>query len=338
MPLSLPNLDDRRYKDLVEEALALIPSRGPGWTNHNPSDPGITLVELFAYLTEMMVYRVNRITDDNIRAFLRLVNGPKWQQRGPLGAEIREAILELRRTVRAVTPDDYEMLAVAAHPKAARAHCLPRRNLQVADPFAAESPGHVSVVVVNVEGEKREAETRAMLGMVRERLELSILLTTRLHVVAPRYVTLSVQTTLETKPGAKDKAGEDEPPAVEQSGEGAQAGRPQKGVVELAGTALKGFFHPLRGGPEGKGWPFGRSIYVSEIYALLDKLSGVDYISELNVSIVPRAGETAAAAAARAKRDANGVIYAFELQPDELVSESMDLSGIRAKRPTVKLK
>jgi hypothetical protein len=338
MPLSLPNLDDRRYKDLVEEARALIPSRGPGWTNHNPSDPGITLVELFAYLTEMMVYRVNRITDDNLRAFLRLVNGPTWQQRGPLGAEIREAILELRRTVRAVTPEDYEMLAVAAHPKAARAHCLPLRNLEAADPFVAESAGHVSVVVVNVDGEKGEAETRAMLGKVKEQLALSMLLTTRLHVVAPRYVTLSVQTTLETRPGAKDKVGEDEPRAAEQSGEGAQeSGSPQKGVAELAATALKEFFHPLRGGPEGKGWPFGRSIYVSEIYALLDKLPGVDYVSELNVLIVPRAGETAAAAA-REKRDAGGVVYAFELRPDELVSESMNLSGIRAKRPTVKLK
>ncbi len=338
MPLSLPNLDDRRYKDLVEEALALIPSRAPGWTNHNPSDPGITLVELFAYLTEMMVYRVNRITDDNIRAFLKLVNGPEWRQQGPLGAEIRTAILELRRTVRAVTPEDYEMLAVAAHPKAARAHCLPRRNLAAAKPFAAESPGHVSVVVVNVDGEKREAETREMLGKVGEKLELAKLLTTRLHVVAPRYVALSVQTTLETKPGAKDKAGDDEPPDEKKSDEGAPPVKPRKGVVELAKEAVAEFFHPLRGGPERGGWPFGRSIYVSEIYALLDSLPGVDYVSQLNVSVVPRAGENEADAAARQKRDAKGVVYAFELEPDELVSEEMDLSGIGANRPTVKSK
>src|SRR5690349_4133941 len=53
MPLPLPNLDDRSYTDLVEEARRLIPTYAPEWTNHNPSDPGIMLIELFAYLTEM---------------------------------------------------------------------------------------------------------------------------------------------------------------------------------------------------------------------------------------------------------------------------------------------
>lgn len=336
MPLSLPNLDDRRYKDLVEEALALIPARAPGWTNHNPSDPGITLVELFAYLTEMMVYRVNRITDENIRVFLRLVNGPKWEQRGPLVAEVRQAILELRRTVRAVTPDDYEMLAVAAHEKAARARCLPRRNLEAPAPFAQESPGHVSVVVVHKGGEKSAGETPEMLREVRTKLEKAALLTTRLHVVAPRYVALGVRATLETKPGAKDKAGEEETTARGQGdAEATREGKTQKGVVELAQEALKEFFHPLRGGPERQGWPFGRSVYVSEIYALLDRLPGVDYVSSLEVSVAPREGETAADAGARARRDAAGVVYAFELQPDELVSERLDLSGIEARRPRV---
>jgi len=71
MPLELPNLDDRTYEDLVAEALRLIPNYAPEWTNYNPSDPGITLIEMFAYLTEMLLYRQNRITDDNLRTFLR---------------------------------------------------------------------------------------------------------------------------------------------------------------------------------------------------------------------------------------------------------------------------
>ena len=53
MPLVLPNLDDRTYADLVAEALAMIPARAPEWTNFNPTDPGVTLIELFAYLAEM---------------------------------------------------------------------------------------------------------------------------------------------------------------------------------------------------------------------------------------------------------------------------------------------
>ena len=56
MPIQLPNLDNRQFTDLMEEALALIPTYAPEWTNHNPADPGITLLELFAYLTEMLIY------------------------------------------------------------------------------------------------------------------------------------------------------------------------------------------------------------------------------------------------------------------------------------------
>ena len=77
MPVDLPELDDRTYADLVEEALALVPAQAPEWTNHNPSDPGITLIESFAYLTEMLIYRLNRVSDDNLRAFLRLID-PEW--------------------------------------------------------------------------------------------------------------------------------------------------------------------------------------------------------------------------------------------------------------------
>jgi hypothetical protein len=80
MPLQLPNLDDRRYADLVEEARSLIPTHAPEWTNHNPSDPGITLIELFAYLTEMLIYRLNRVTDENKKKFLKLLKGSEWKE------------------------------------------------------------------------------------------------------------------------------------------------------------------------------------------------------------------------------------------------------------------
>src|SRR4051794_27494232 len=116
MPLQLPNLDDRRYKDLVAEALTLIPTHNPTWTNHNPSDPGITLVELFAYLTEMLVYRMNRVTNDNKLAFLKLLNGPEWTPpvAGDLLDEIRRAVLGVRERYRAVTADDYEYLSTVS--------------------------------------------------------------------------------------------------------------------------------------------------------------------------------------------------------------------------------
>jgi predicted phage baseplate assembly protein len=71
--LPLPNLDDRRWVDLVQEGQALIPFYAPEWTDHNASDPGITLVELFAWLAEMDLYQLNRIPARHLRKFLSLI-------------------------------------------------------------------------------------------------------------------------------------------------------------------------------------------------------------------------------------------------------------------------
>jgi hypothetical protein len=73
MPLLLPNLDDRQWADLVAESTALIPVYGPQWTDQNYSDPGITLVELLAWIAEMDIYRLNQITDRERLKFLALV-------------------------------------------------------------------------------------------------------------------------------------------------------------------------------------------------------------------------------------------------------------------------
>lgn len=73
MSILLPNLDDRRWQDLVEQGRALIPLQAPEWTDHNASDPGITLIELLAWIAEGDLYRVNRITERLKRALLRLM-------------------------------------------------------------------------------------------------------------------------------------------------------------------------------------------------------------------------------------------------------------------------
>jgi predicted phage baseplate assembly protein len=67
------NLDDRTFKDLVEECILRIPRYCPEWTNHNPSDPGITLIEMFAWLTDQMLLRFNQVPRRNYVAFLELL-------------------------------------------------------------------------------------------------------------------------------------------------------------------------------------------------------------------------------------------------------------------------
>ena len=73
MALPVPNLDDRRFQDLVDEAKRLVQQRCPEWTDHNVSDPGVTLIELFAWMTDQVVYRLNRVPDRNYVKFLELI-------------------------------------------------------------------------------------------------------------------------------------------------------------------------------------------------------------------------------------------------------------------------
>lgn len=73
MPLPSPNLDDRRFQQFVDDAKRYIQQRAPEWTDHNVSDPGVTLVETVAHMADQIVYRLNRVPDKNHLAFLDLV-------------------------------------------------------------------------------------------------------------------------------------------------------------------------------------------------------------------------------------------------------------------------
>src|SRR6478609_113843 len=73
MSLPVPNLDDRRFQDLVDDAKRLVQQRCPEWTDHNVSDPGVTLIEAFAWMTDQLLYRLNRVPDRDYVKFLELI-------------------------------------------------------------------------------------------------------------------------------------------------------------------------------------------------------------------------------------------------------------------------
>ena len=81
------NLDDREYKDIMEECLLRIPRYCPEWTNYNPSDPGITTIEMFAWLTHQMLLRFNQVPRRNYILFLELL-GIRLQPPNPAGTEV----------------------------------------------------------------------------------------------------------------------------------------------------------------------------------------------------------------------------------------------------------
>src|SRR6476469_9588668 len=73
MALPVPNLDDRRFQDLVDDAKRLVQRRCPEWSDHNVSDPGVTLIETFAFMTDQLLYRLNQVPDRMYVKFLEMI-------------------------------------------------------------------------------------------------------------------------------------------------------------------------------------------------------------------------------------------------------------------------
>jgi hypothetical protein len=302
MSVPIPKLDDLTWEDLVNEGRSLIIGYDQRWTNHNTADPGITLMELFAYLSEMLLYRVDQVTVNIMIAMLKLINGQEWVSTGNLDADKRSTVLSMRGPSRAVTTSDYEQLALAANagiaefePElVARAKCISNRNLTNERPASLDenAAGHFSVIVLP---NTLELPSNKLLRTVREYLEPARLLTARVHVVAPRFVKVGVRLRLV-------------------AGAGFERARTRK--------ALEQFLHPLEGGPDGKGWPFGRNVYVSEIYELLMKQPGVtDAGQRINRQTREPEGELNVdpGESWRLKRNSGGELESVELKMDELV-------------------
>ena len=73
MNLPVPNLDDRAFQDFVDEAKRALQRLSPTWTDNNVADPGVTLIETFAYMTDQLVYRLNQVPELHYIKFLELL-------------------------------------------------------------------------------------------------------------------------------------------------------------------------------------------------------------------------------------------------------------------------
>ena len=281
MNLPLPNLDDRSYEELVTEALSLIPIEYPEWTDHNPSDTGIILIELLSWLTEMSLYRVNIVSDRSYETFLSLLKGKNWTldadenkiispdaKATALKTAVRETVLELRQRYRAVTTEDFEQLVLydwnqteeaKLYGKVKRAICLPKVDLTNS---STNSAAHISLVIVPEIKDNQSKASEELKQKLWDWLDKRRLLTTRHHVVEPSYLKLQIRMQLFLEDGASANK-----------------------VKEKAINEIKEFFHPLNSGKywNGEGFPFGQNIFLSDIYRLLETLPGVNYLEGLTL-------------------------------------------------------
>lgn len=174
-------------------------------------------------------------------------------------AKLRGPLL-LRTRQRAVTAEDYENLARAAAPDISRVHCVP-----VEDPAGVGGVRVLVVPAVDDGADGRLEFHQLMLGddvyqRVVDYLDERRTIGARVLVQPPDYVGVTVVTRLR----ARSKA---DPRLLERD----------------ALAALYGYFHPVRGGPDGDGWPFGRAVVGGEVYAVLQRLPGVDFVEEVRL-------------------------------------------------------
>jgi hypothetical protein len=246
MPLPLPNLDTRRFDDLVAEMRALIPRHAPEWTNHNPSDPGIALVELLAWITEAMLYRINRIPQKTYLIFVSLLLDEPLAE-DDLESFKLKALKKFNEPYRVLTAEDFAREAARASTAVGRVNIL-----------SNASEGQVVVVIVPATG---GAPDSALLKQVKQYLDERRLVGTRLVVRGPLYtaVKLEVKVVPETNT------------------------RPEVVKAEVE-NKLKDYLDPLKGGHEGRGWPFGRTVSIFELYHLIEAIAGVDHVESIVIN------------------------------------------------------
>ncbi|EGW36024.1 putative baseplate assembly protein [Desulfosporosinus sp. OT] len=161
-----------------------------------------------------------------------------------------QARRELNTISRAVTFDDFEKLA-----------CMtPGLRVARAKAFSQGKEG-VKVVVVPYSQAPNPTPGEGFLETVRRHLDMHRLVTTRVEVLPPQYTVVNIYASVGVKPRYDPETTREQ---------------------ILAG--LENFLHPVWGGPEEAGWPFGRRVYKSELYQLIQNIEGVDYVKELEVT------------------------------------------------------
>ncbi len=258
--MSLPkvNLDDKKYADIIREATAQISSYAPEWTNHNPADPGIMLLELFSWLIEGQLYRLNRISDKSKINFLKLLGIDLLSDESIENAVLR-AQHEFRTPTRAVTSADYEYLVRQAFASPDFANliqpCGRIARIKALPGYHPRQPKQAPNIVTIVLIPEKSPVPANLISSLYAYLDTQYrLLTVELFIMEAEYVDISVRAAISIK---STVVFDDAKKRVE--------------------ARLREFLNPLTGGMDGKGWPIGRGVFCSEIFRVIDDVEGVDF-------------------------------------------------------------
>jgi predicted phage baseplate assembly protein len=170
---------------------------------------------------------------------------------------LERAPATLRDRRQAITASDYEAMALESSPAVAVARALPTTH-----PSGRFAPGWVTVVIVPQSADPRPMPSFELRQQVQRFLAQRnpAAIARHVAVIPPSYLAVGVQAAF--APIDPTNAGP---------------------VLAAVKSALGAFLHPLAGGPERRGWPFGRDVFVSDVASLLESVEGVDYVEMLTL-------------------------------------------------------
>ncbi|UCH98026.1 MAG: putative baseplate assembly protein, partial [Candidatus Aminicenantes bacterium] len=205
--------------------------------------------------------QINRIIDEiqGIDSSKITVTNPEPGAGGkdaePLDRALHRAAVDLQKRYRAVSGVDFETLAIEAAPtQVARARTFTNRNLEHT---TSSETGHISISVVPKTIENKPVPDDELRDTILNYLLVRRSITTRVHVVGPKYLDMAVNFKVTPKSNIAAHLLE---------------ARVKKRLQE--------FLHPISGGIDSSGWPFGRHVVISEIYRIIEETPGVDYCTQ----------------------------------------------------------
>lgn len=283
MPVRLPDLYKRSYEEISDEMLASIPKYTSKWTNHNPSDPGITILELLSWIAETTLYRINRVPEESYINFLRFVTGAS--STNEIDRLLREKDLDLshkkileflkeiedgnKKTMpeikaaslnflksryRAVTEEDFRELAIEATVLNTGEKARVKRA--IIDKSVQEEK--VVVIVVSDMRDKYDE----LIEQVKNYLTPRKLIGTIIEVNQPVYTGVEINIKFVRQSHAR----------IERKIDDRVVDEVKENIIKRVGDYLD----PFKGGPEKKGWPYKRPLTKYEIVQIVEETNGVE--------------------------------------------------------------
>lgn len=270
MPIQLPNLHTITFEDIFEEMVTSIPKYTDKWTNHNYSDPGITILELLSWIVETTLYRINRLSEESYINFLRLVAGASRREIDTLlneesnldaahrklleflkeiengsqksTLEMKAAALNfLKSPYRAITEEDFRRLAIeSTHDKLVKV----KRALVFDNP----DEGKVEIIIVS----DRRDKYKDLISDVKNYLMPRRIIGTVIEVKEPAYTPVNIDIGISCLPHVKACDVKDE-----------------------VKNRVLNRLDPFVGGSDKNGWPYGRPLTVYEAYRTVEETYGV---------------------------------------------------------------